>query len=663
MTLIPSLLSLLLFVAGVISARLRSCLLFLFFLVLISAFFIPVFSHQHLSGALSLGLGLIAGAVCAGLILMKASARMFVNVISLILLLSPISFLANKEVRAFLFPPSVEETEGVAKSDTPVIVALFDEFSLNTLLKADLTIDEKRFPNFAAFAAGSSWFRNASCVNQFTPIAVPAILSGRFPNAQKLLPTSINYPGNLFTFLHRSHEILSYEPITKLCPRKICQADFVMPSTRERVRSLLADLAAVYLNYLAPHDIDFGLPDITGKWMDFWESQENKWQKAKFQRPLRVAEVERHIERLSNKKKSNRPTLFFMHAILPHMPHQFIRSGRTYSLRGPRHGYVDNVWQDDSVPIQHGYERYLLQVANADAILGKLVARLKKLGLYEKSLIIVGADHGVSFWPGTYRRGNPEHARFYEDVMLVPLFIKKPYQNEGSVSDLNVQTIDIMPSIIDVLNVNLPWEFDGTSVFGNEARPQKKLIMLGALPVGPDDEAPQTSLGKAGDIVEYPIPAMYPRTTLEWKLKLPGYSPYHESDPFFIGPDADLIGRPVSDFSIKEGPALQVRLAEAIEKEGSAHFVKVQKKSGYLPVRYAGSLQFPAEAPADVEVAIAVNGILRAFSMTSDGENRSKRDVELLVGDASFVEGRNEIQLFFTRHSADGAVTLERIQW
>src|SRR5690606_14388112 len=52
------------------------------------------------------------------------------------------------------------------------------------------------------------------------------------------------------------------------------------------------------------------------------------------------------------------------------------------------------------------------------------------------------------------------------DVAWVPLFVKEPGQQTGSVSDENTSTLDVLPTVADVLEVETPWEVDGTSLLG-----------------------------------------------------------------------------------------------------------------------------------------------------------------------------------------------------
>ena len=63
----------------------------------------------------------------------------------------------------------------------PVVVLVFDEFPLDTLLRPDGSIDAERYPNFARLAETSTWFPNAHTVYDSTFKAVPAILDSKLP--------------------------------------------------------------------------------------------------------------------------------------------------------------------------------------------------------------------------------------------------------------------------------------------------------------------------------------------------------------------------------------------------------------------------------------------------------------------------------------------------
>ena len=114
------------------------------------------------------------------------------------------------------------------------------------------------------------------------------------------------------------------------------------------------------------------------------------------------------------------------------------------------------------------YRRHLRRCATWTHCFGRLLDRLKHQGLYDQSLIVVTGDHGVSF-----RLGGPSRdsmARRLPDIMSVPLFIKLPGQHGGRIDDRNAQTIDIVPTISDLLDADLSWEAVGALAVGVRPR-------------------------------------------------------------------------------------------------------------------------------------------------------------------------------------------------
>ena len=99
----------------------------------------------------------------------------------------------------------------------------------------------------------------------------------------------------------------------------------------------------------------------------------------------------------------------------------------------------------------------------------------------EKCLLIVTADHGVSFRPGHSRR-LPD-ADNLADIASVPLFIKLPGQKQGRVDDRNVESVDIFPTIAESLGIELSEPVDGIPVSQERRRPRKTLYYDGSMTV------------------------------------------------------------------------------------------------------------------------------------------------------------------------------------
>ena len=83
-----------------------------------------------------------------------------------------------------------------------------------------------------------------------------------------------------------------------------------------------------------------------------------------------------------------------------------------------------------------------------------------KQGMYDKTLFVVTADHGMSFKPGEFGRRQATNGNV-DQVLWVPLFIKAPGQDEGQVNERNWEHVDLVPTVADMLGIKVPWEMDG----------------------------------------------------------------------------------------------------------------------------------------------------------------------------------------------------------
>ena len=111
-------------------------------------------------------------------------------------------------------------------SSTPsrphAVLVVLDEFPSDTLLGPEGGIDAGRYPNFAALAGDSTWFRNAYTAYDSTTKAVPLILDGIRPQ-RGTAPTARDHPRSIITALgRRGYRIATFEEGTALCPRRYC---------------------------------------------------------------------------------------------------------------------------------------------------------------------------------------------------------------------------------------------------------------------------------------------------------------------------------------------------------------------------------------------------------------------------------------------------------
>jgi hypothetical protein len=360
------------------------------------------------------------------------------------ILLVPAFFLGKPSIRKLIFPQKpVSQSMPRISSTPPIVFVLWDELPLVSLLDQKNQIDARLYPNLASFSQKSYWFRNASAVSGTTDLAVTAILTGNYPKGESL-PIAYDYPANLFTMLKGSYSFKVVERATRLCPTELCKEQGEEPGYATRMGMTLQDLSAIFLHIVLPLQFEDSLPDISKDWGEFWESHRD-----------RVKEFQFFLDSI---EETNQPTLYFVHSGLPHTPW-------SYRPSRERQAYISDALSKQEVdPVRRemlsDFRSHLMQVAYVDELIGKLMRKLHSTVLYDRSLIIITADHGIALKDKENRRRIT--AEGYRDVILVPLFIKIPDQQSGMAIDRNVETVDVVPTIAELLKTKAFWA-DGTS--------------------------------------------------------------------------------------------------------------------------------------------------------------------------------------------------------
>ena len=159
----------------------------------------------------------------------------------------------------------------------PVVVLVLDEFPTDSLTDAAGHIDAGRFPAFASLAGDATWFRNAWSVYDSTPQAVPAILTGNVPDGPRP-PSWRRHRQSLFSVLAGAgYGMRPFEEATAVCPPRLCPRTEGYGQTRDNLL---------------------------------------------YQRPARLRRT------IASIRPRRRPTLYFHHSLLPHVPWSFGPSGK-----------------------------------------------------------------------------------------------------------------------------------------------------------------------------------------------------------------------------------------------------------------------------------------------------------------------------------------------
>ena len=103
---------------------------------------------------------------------------------------------------------------------------------------------------------------------------------------------------------------------------------------------------------------------------------------------------------------------------------------------------------------------YLGEIAYTDHVVGRLTGWLETQGLLEKTVIVVVGDHGESLGD----HGEAAHAYFiYGATTHVPLIVRTPWGLTGR-SPAQVSTVDILPTVLDVVGLAPQEGIDGRSL-------------------------------------------------------------------------------------------------------------------------------------------------------------------------------------------------------
>jgi hypothetical protein len=565
-------------------------------------------------------LAVAAGAACA-------AAYLRWSVPGRLLRLAAVGPLVFVLLFAFVSPTSALVRPGRAESagagrpvgpHPPLVVIVFDEFPQLTLLDDAGRIDP-RFPSFARLAGDATWYRNATAVRGFTPYAVPSMLTGRYPT-RKAAPHYTQYPDNLFTLLAGEYDLRVQESVVNLCPPSACGGSRPAGGA---LGGLIGASAGLLRQVLSPRD---GVADPTDGYAEPTAREAAReatretmrrpddgiatfrWSRMRDSQPARFRDFVADLRPPAG--PSNRPTLHFLHLLLPHKPFRYLPSGMRY--RVPPGLPNSGAWW-----AQLTRTRHVLQARYADRLLGVALRAMRESGLYDRATVVVTADHGIAFTP---RRSHLRNLRSQEgaaEIGWVPLFVKAPGQRTARADHRNVLAIDLLPTLADHAGVAVPWRVDGVS-----AR-----------------RAPRAS-------TEKPFTWDHGRTLL--------LDPRHAAE-VLAGPD-DAIALPgplrpeLAGARVDRLPVTDAGVTATVADLD--RFDRVDP-AGVVPALVHGTL--PAEVPAGAHLALALNGVVTAVVPVLPAAAGRPRFAGMLGDGRAFRAGENRLELFLVEGTGGGA--------
>jgi hypothetical protein len=218
--------------------------------------------------------------------------------------------------------------------------------------------------------------------------------------------------------------------------------------------------------------------------------------------------------------------------------------------------------------------------------------RLEDMGLYDDAMILVTSDHGTSYYWGTDETSPDELARIQAaGTLYVPWILKLPGQLTGKIFDQPMQTIDIVPTMGDLLGIDIPWSVGGLAATGHVPAERKRFSYL---PLPLTFTSYETELEQA----------------LNYKVSLFGSNTTNGIQ--VIGPHSQLLGKAISEFTHSQSSA-------DVVIENLQQFRSVKPESPAVPAYVEGRISgLPTDLSTEpLAIAVAVNGIIRSTSNTT----------------------------------------------
>lgn len=132
--------------------------------------------------------------------------------------------------------------------------------------------------------------------------------------------------------------------------------------------------------------------------------------------------------------------------------------GRTFEQRIKINTNAEDLVPEDRSRIIDLYDANL---AYGDSQVGQILDELRRLGVYDRTVVIATSDHGEAFWEHGYQGHN---SQLYEESMRIPLIIKfAPGIGARKISQ-TVRTVDLFPTLLDLMSLShRKMVLDGTS--------------------------------------------------------------------------------------------------------------------------------------------------------------------------------------------------------
>ncbi len=183
------------------------------------------------------------------------------------------------------------------------------------------------------------------------------------------------------------------------------------------------------------------------------------------------------IEQLRKARESDQPLALFLSYGTPHDPWTTENGPAAYYAMFEDVDFpLPPNYKPENDPYADGWARfrpgerealpdwmriYYAMVANLDWNVGRLLTAVDRLGLRDNTVVVFTSDHGEMFGAQGRRAKNI----FYDEAVRVPFLVRWPdHIPAGSVSDVCLNTPDIMPTLLALLGLPVPGAVEGVDL-------------------------------------------------------------------------------------------------------------------------------------------------------------------------------------------------------
>ena len=187
----------------------------------------------------------------------------------------------------------------------------------------------------------------------------------------------------------------------------------------------------------------------------------------------------------------------FLHYFDVHMPYDPPSEFDVFDYSGSPF-YSDDIYDapgtNSSRTRREDVAKYDGEIRYIDYSIGRVVERLRVLGLMDNTILVITADHGEGFGEhtlsqfgfGSDSRVTGHGKTLFDEEVHVPLIIINPKGVAGIRVSQVVESVDIMPTVLEMLGIDADMDLDGESMVPlAEGLPREKdYAMLETMPMG-----------------------------------------------------------------------------------------------------------------------------------------------------------------------------------